>query len=91
MKLKEPVIEEQGGYVAVTLRHEPLASPEEAILDYLKDHDEIANKEARGVCYIGSENTIKRILQRMVGNGLIELVLGRTRYNAAYRLPSKKP
>lgn len=90
MKLKDPVIVQEGGYVKVTLRHEPLATPEEIILDYLRTHGEIANREAREICYIGSENKMKRILQQMVAKGLIESVPERTRYNAAYRLPKKK-
>lgn len=88
MKLKDPVILQTGGYVTVVLRHESLASPEEAILKYLKSHDEIANREARAICYIGSENKMKTILQRMVKDQLIELVPGRSRYNAAYRIPA---
>lgn len=89
MKLKDPVIVPTGGYVVVTLKHESLASPEEMILEYLDTHDEIANREARDICFIGSENKMKGILQRMVKNGLIELVPGRTRYTAAYRLPKR--
>lgn len=87
MKLKDPIIAQRGGYVAVELRHESLASPEEAILEYLQANREIANREARAICYIGSENKMKTILQRMVRDGLIELVPGRSRYNAAYRIP----
>ena len=89
MKLKEPVITPTGGYVVVILRHESLASPEEMILEYLKSHEEIANKEARDICYIGSENRMKGILQRMIKNSLIELVPGKTRYTATYRLPTE--
>jgi ATP-dependent DNA helicase RecG len=87
MKLKDPVIMQQGGYVKVVLRHESLGTPEEIVLEYLKTHDQIVNREARKVCFIGSENKMKRILQRMVLNNLIELVPGRSIYNAAYRLP----
>lgn len=89
MKLKDPIITQEGGYVKVVLRHEPLATPEEIILEYLRSHDEIANREAREICYIGSENKMKRILQQMVSKGLIESVPERTRYNAAYRSPKK--
>jgi len=88
MKLKDPIIEQKGGYVAVILRHESLASPEEIILEYLTQHDNITNRIARDLCYIGSENKMKTILQRMIKNGLIELVPGRTRYTAAYQLRS---
>jgi len=33
MKLKDPIITQEGGYVKVALRHEPLATPEEIILE----------------------------------------------------------
>jgi ATP-dependent DNA helicase RecG len=86
MKLKPPVVSQDGGYVKVILKHEALATPEELILDFLKTHDQIRNKEARDICFIGSENKMKRIIQAMIANGLLELVPGKTRYTAAYRL-----
>jgi ATP-dependent DNA helicase RecG len=85
MKLKDPIILQDGGYVKVTLKHEALASPEEMILEYLETHDQIVNRQARDISFIGSENKMKTILQRMVKQGLIELVPGTTRYNAAYQ------
>ena len=89
LKLKSPEISQQGGYVKVILRHEALASPEEAILLYLLRHDEIANRNAREICYIKSENKMKRILQNLVSSGLLENVPGRTRYTAAYQLTAE--
>lgn len=89
LKLKPPEIVQEGGYVKVVLRHEPLATPEEAILSYLLEHDEIANRHARAVCFVKSENKMKRILQGLVSNGLLEPVPGRTRYTAAYQLTEK--
>ena len=86
LKLKPPEIEQQGGYVKVILKHESLATPEEAILLYLLRNKEIANRHAREVCFIESENKMKRILQGLVANGLLEPVPGRTRYTAAYQL-----
>lgn len=86
LKLKAPEIYQDGGYVKVVLKHEPLASPEESILLYLLNNDEIANRNAREVCFIKSENKMKRILQGMVSSGLLEAVPGRTRYTAAYQL-----
>lgn len=86
LKLKPPVIQQQGGYVKVILKHESLATPEEAILQYLLKNNEIANRHAREVCFIKSENKMKRILQGLVSNGLLESVPGRTRYTAAYQL-----
>lgn len=84
LKLKDPIIMQEGGYVKVILKHEALASPEEMILEYLDTHDQIVNKQAREISFIGSENKMKTILQRMVKQGLVELVPGTTRYNAAY-------
>lgn len=89
LKLKPPIIEQEGGYVKVILRHEALATPEEAILGYLLENDEIANRNARQICFIDSENKMKRILQLLVQNGLLEPVPGRTRYTAAYQLTEK--
>lgn len=86
LKLRDPLIEQLGGYVVVTLKHERLGTPEELILEYLQDHDQIRNREARDICYIGSENRMKTILQRMVKNEILELVPGTTRYTAAYKL-----
>jgi ATP-dependent DNA helicase RecG len=86
MKLKPPVIEQAGGSVKVILRHEPLATPEEIILSHLQSNARITNRIARDLCFIGSENKMKGILQRLVKKGLIELVPGTTRYSAAYRL-----
>jgi ATP-dependent DNA helicase RecG len=89
LKLKPPIIEQEGGYVKVVLKHEALATPEESILEYLLERDEIANRHAREICYIDSENKMKRILQILVQNGLLEPVPGRTRYTAAYQLTNK--
>lgn len=86
MKLRSPIVSQEGGKVKVSLVHETLATPEEVILEYLKSHDEIRNKTAREICYVGSENKMKRIFQKMMERNLIELVPGRSRYTAAYRL-----
>ena len=90
MKLKPPTIEQGPNSVKVILKHEPLATPEELILKYLGTHASIRNRDAREICFIGSENKMKGILQRMVGKGLIELVPATTRYSAAYRLKSDR-
>ena len=61
LKLKDPVIEQIGNGVLVTLRHEKLGTPEHIIVDYLRGNDEINNAIARSICFIGSENSMKRI------------------------------
>ena len=50
--LKEPKIEERGNDVLVTIRHEALASPEQAVMRYLETHDTIRNKQAREITHI---------------------------------------
>lgn len=89
MMLKPPIISQPGGYVKVILRHEPLATPEEIVLEFLQTHEQITNREGREICFIGSENKMKRIFQRMVKNGLLEKIPGTNRYNAAYWLHHK--
>ena len=86
MKLKPPIISQEGTYVKVILKHDKLATPQELILEYLDTHETIQNKAARAICYIGSENQMKKILQSMIKSELIELVPETTRYNAAYRI-----
>lgn len=90
MKLKPPIISQDGAYVKVILKHEALATPEELILEFLATHNQIRNREARDICFIGSENKMKRIIQGMISNGMLERVPGTTRYTAAYRLCRKK-
>jgi len=89
LKLRPPEIQQSGGYVKVVLKHEALASPEEAILLYLLKNNIIANRHARNVCFIKSENKMKRILQALVSSELLEAVPGRSRYTAAYQLTEK--
>jgi ATP-dependent DNA helicase RecG len=47
IQLKPPIVTQIGGYVKVILRHEPLATPEELILEFLQSHEQITNKEGR--------------------------------------------
>lgn len=83
--LKEPVIAELENAVLVTIKHEPLASPEEAILDYLATHATIKNSQARAVTHVRADYQIKNIFGRMVDKGLIEQVPGTRTSATAYR------
>jgi ATP-dependent DNA helicase RecG len=87
LKLKAPIIGETASSVLVTIRHEKLASPEEMILEYLQNNEEISNSVVRELSGIGSENTVKRILQKMVKADELEPIPGRSKRAAAYRLP----
>jgi ATP-dependent DNA helicase RecG len=86
MNLKDPVVAQDEGSVTVVLKHEPLATPEEIIIEFLQKHGRITNRQAREVCFIGSENKMKRVFQKMMNQGVIERVPDTTRYTAAYQL-----
>jgi hypothetical protein len=51
----------------------------------LHTHESIANKEARELCAIPSENAMKHQLQRMVEAGLLEVVKGDTVFQTRYK------
>ncbi len=89
--LKEPSIKELENGVLVVIRHEPLASPEEAIMEYLEKNDTIKNSMAREITHIRADYQIKGVFGRMVKKGLIEQVPGTRTSNTAYRKPIHDP
>lgn len=89
LRLKPPEIEDNKSSVTVRIRHERLASPEEIIIEYLQNNDEITNITVRRLTGIGSENQVKRIFQKMIKAGALEAVSGRSLRYSAYRLPSQ--
>ncbi|OKO76887.1 ATP-dependent DNA helicase RecG [Bradyrhizobium sp. AS23.2] len=93
LKFRDPVIEQLDGSVKVTLRHEKLASPEEMICEYLRVHPEINNAKAREITFIGSENSVKRIFNKMMKSKIIERIPDRAQAKTGYRrgpnFPSK--
>jgi ATP-dependent DNA helicase RecG len=84
--LKSPIIFEDGNYVKVILPHVPLAAPTEAILDFLKTHASITNKQARELTGIKSENLVKVEFYKLRDAGLIERVPGLSGPKSAWRL-----
>lgn len=87
--LKEPVIVERDNDVLVTIRHETLASPEQAIMKYLETHDAIKNKMARKITHVAMDYQMKSIFGRMQEKGLIEQVPGTRTSSTAYRKAPK--
>lgn len=73
-KLRPPVIREDGNYVRVTIPHTPLATPEDAILEFLRKNGVIKNYRARDLTGIRSENAVKRVFLKLRDAGLIERV-----------------
>jgi ATP-dependent DNA helicase RecG len=85
LRLKSPIIQETENSVLVIIRHEPLASPEEAVMEYLENHDEIVNRSGREITGITSENTMKNVFYRLRDRGLIESIPGRAGAASAWR------
>jgi len=85
LRLKPPIIAEKDNSVLITIRHEPLASPDQTIMEYLESHTEIANQIARKITGIPSENSMKKIFSRLKDRGEIELVPGKTGRAAVWR------
>ncbi|OOO25765.1 ATP-dependent DNA helicase RecG [Agrobacterium sp. YIC 4121] len=72
LRLKPPQISETDQSVLVVLRHESLASPEQMVMDYLKDEPEITNLIARELTGIKSENSMKSVFYRLRERGQLE-------------------
>lgn len=87
LRLKPPEIRETDTSVLVLIRHEPLGSPEESVMDYMKSHSEITNRIARELTGIKSENTMKNVFLRLKARGMLEPVPDRKGSASAWRKP----
>lgn len=85
LRLKPPVVEEKEASVLVRIPHEPLASPEELVIEYLQTHDEITNRAAREITGIKSENTMKNVFIRLKNKDMIEPIPERKGAASAWR------
>jgi ATP-dependent DNA helicase RecG len=85
VELKPPKVREKENSVWVKIPHDPLASPEDAVMEYLENHDEITNSIARELTGIGSENKVKRVFYGLRDSGLIERVPGKKGSAAAWQ------
>ena len=91
LKFRDPTIEQLDGSVKVTLRHEKLASPEEIICEFLRNNSEINNAKAREITFIGSENSVKRIFNKMIKSKIIERIPDRPQAKTGYQKGSNFP
>lgn len=85
LRLRDPIIDSRENSVVVMLRHERLGSAEELIVDYLRSNEEVTNAIARKITHIGSENSVKRIFQKLQEAMVIERIPGRSQAKTAYR------
>lgn len=84
--LKRPLLNQTENSFLVTIRHEPLAGPEEAIIDFLVENGTIKNAQAREITHIKADYVMKRIFQKMMKKGVIEQVPGTDKFTTCYRL-----
>jgi ATP-dependent DNA helicase RecG len=87
--LKNPIIAEEGNYLKVVLPHLPLAAPTAAIMEFLKSHDRITNRQARDITGIKSENLVKVEFYKLRDEGHIERVPKLAGPKSAWRLTAK--
>ena len=85
LRLKPPIIMEKDNSVLVIIPHEPLASAEEIVLNYVDTNAEITNRVARDITGIRSENTMKNVFLRLKQRGIIEPIPGRKGAASAWR------
>lgn len=85
LRLHDPIIVEQQSSILVTIPHQKLASPEEIVMEFLNKNPEITNREARALCGVRSENSMKAVFKRLQKREMIEPVPGRSQFKAAWR------
>jgi ATP-dependent DNA helicase RecG len=86
-RLKQPIIEEKENSVLVIIKHEPLASPHDIIMEYLNSNADINNRTARELTGITSENSMKRVFYDLRDKRLIEQIPDRKGSASAWRKP----
>jgi ATP-dependent DNA helicase RecG len=90
LRLKSPIISETDSSVLVIIKHEKLASPEEMVMAFIEEHDEITNKVARDLTGIKSENSMKGIFLKLKDARILEPVPGRKGPAFAWRKKEDK-
>jgi ATP-dependent DNA helicase RecG len=85
VRLREPEIVEKENAVIVYIRHAPLASTHDLVMDFLESHEEITNRAARELTGIGSENSIKQVFLDLKARKLLEPVPGKKGNASAWR------
>lgn len=87
-KLAEPEFTPLNASFLVTLKHTPLARPQEIVLRYLANqaNEEVTNSIARGLTGIESENTMKEVFYSLKKSGWLEPVPEKRGAKSAWRL-----
>ncbi|MBB5207867.1 RNA-binding domain-containing protein [Chiayiivirga flava] len=88
-KMRNPEILEEDNYVRVVIPHASLATPQEAIMEFLSKNTIITNKQARDITGIKSENAVKSEFYKLRDAGSIEMIPELKGNKAAWRLKAK--
>lgn len=85
-KMRSPEICDEENYVRVVIPHASLATPQEAIMEFLSNNNTITNKQARDITGIKSENAVKSEFYKLRDAGKIEMIPELKGNKAAWRL-----
>ncbi|HEY0296581.1 MAG TPA: RNA-binding domain-containing protein [Bordetella sp.] len=85
-KMRNPEIIEEDNYIRVVIPHASLATPQEAIMEFLSNNQTITNKQARDITGIKSENAVKSEFYKLRDTGRIEMIPELKGNKAAWRL-----
>ena len=91
LQLRDPVVTQVNAGVLVTLKHEKLAEPAQAIIAYLRENAEVNNTKARAITFIGSENKVTNIFRKMMDAEIIERIPDRSQAKTGYKKGLKFP
>lgn len=84
-RLRSPEIVDESNYVRVVIPHAPLATPQEAIMEFVAKHGTITNRQARDITGIKSENAVKREFYKLKEAELLEMIPELQGNKAAWR------
>jgi ATP-dependent DNA helicase RecG len=85
-RMRNPEIMEEDNYVRVVIPHASLATPQEAIMEFLANNPTITNKQARDITGLKSENAVKSEFYKLRDTGRIEMIPELKGNKAAWRL-----
>lgn len=85
-RMRSPEIIEEENYVRVIIPHASLATPQEAIMEFLAKNPTITNRQARDITGIKSENAVKSEFYKLRDTGKIEMIPELKGNKAAWRL-----
>jgi ATP-dependent DNA helicase RecG len=91
MRLRQPEIRQGEQSVTVYIRHTRLESPEDTVMNYLRDNPQINNSKARELTGVRSENTMKEVFVRLKARNLVERVPNTCGRNSAWQLKPSQP